>query len=125
MSSVVDVAPAADVPGDAVPAAVAPGRRSIRGARPVLGFVAIVAVLVVAWEAAKWIGGDPWRFDSFLGTGIPVYHVPPLSWRFASDVNLPHVAIAALLGVFCFVLLVIAEHWFLRDYRPATSGAGT
>jgi NitT/TauT family transport system permease protein len=53
--------------------------------------VAVLAVLIVLWEAAKWIGGDPWRFDSFLGTGIPVQHAPPLSWRFASDVNLPHV----------------------------------
>ena len=35
------------------------------------------------------------------------------------------IAVAALLGVFCFVLVVLAEHWFLRDYRPAATGAGT
>lgn len=58
--------------------------------RPILGFAVLVVVLLVLWEAVKWIGGDPWRFDSFLGTGIRVYHLPPFSWRFASDINLPH-----------------------------------
>ncbi len=58
--------------------------------RPVLGFVIIVASLAVLWELAKWLGGDPWRFDSFLGTGIRIQHFPPMSWRFASDLNLPH-----------------------------------
>jgi NitT/TauT family transport system permease protein len=58
--------------------------------RRILGFAVLVAVLLVLWEAAKWLGGDPWRFDSFLGTGVDVHHLPPFSWRFASDINLPH-----------------------------------
>jgi NitT/TauT family transport system permease protein len=59
-------------------------------ARPILGFAILVVVLLVLWEVVKWVGGDPWRFDSFLGTGIRVYHFPAFHWRFASDVNLPH-----------------------------------
>ncbi len=56
-----------------------------------MGFATIVIGLLIGWEASKWLGGDPWRFDSFLGTGMAVHHVPPFSWRFASDINLPHV----------------------------------
>ena len=65
----------------------------LRGAslRPVVGFLAVVAILLVAWEAAKWLGGDPWREDSFLGTGIRLYHEPPFDWKPVNDINLPHV----------------------------------
>jgi NitT/TauT family transport system permease protein len=47
--------------------------------------VLIVVALLIAWEAAKLIGGDPWRVDGTL------IHNPPLRWRFASDQSLPHV----------------------------------
>jgi NitT/TauT family transport system permease protein len=47
-------------------------------------------VLVVVWEAAKWLAGDPWRYDSFLGTGIAIDHTPPFKLSIASDINLPH-----------------------------------
>src|SRR6478735_7559880 len=57
--------------------------------RPILGFAA--AVVAVAWELLKWVAGDPWRFDSFLGTGISIQHVPPFHLTMASDINLPHV----------------------------------
>jgi NitT/TauT family transport system permease protein len=74
---------------------VAAPRRSVpsrfTSLRPVLGFVVAILVLVVTWEAVKWIAGDPWRFESFLGTGIRIDHAPPLRWTFASDINLPHV----------------------------------
>jgi NitT/TauT family transport system permease protein len=59
--------------------------------RPVLGFLTVVAILLVAWETAKWLGGDPWREASFLGTGIPLYHEPPFEWKPVNDINLPHV----------------------------------
>ncbi len=59
--------------------------------RPVVGFVAIVALLLVAWELAKWLAGDPWRFDSILGTGITIDHVPPFRITPFNDINLPHV----------------------------------
>ena len=90
MTSVAGTAPADGLPTGA-DQALGPVRPLRRRARPVIGFVAVVAILLVAWEVAKWIGGDPWRFPSFLGTGIAIDHVPPLAWRFASDVNLPHV----------------------------------
>lgn len=59
--------------------------------RSVAGLVAAVIVLLVAWEAVKWLAGDPWRYDSFLGTGIAIQHNPPFRWSIASDLNLPHV----------------------------------
>jgi NitT/TauT family transport system permease protein len=59
--------------------------------RPAVGFLAAIAFLVVAWEVAKWLAGDPWRFDSFLGTGIRIDHMPPVHLNQLSDINLPHV----------------------------------
>jgi NitT/TauT family transport system permease protein len=49
----------------------------------------IVAVLF-AWEAVKWVGGVPWRFENVLGTGQDLFHDPPFRWAFANDLNLPH-----------------------------------
>jgi NitT/TauT family transport system permease protein len=51
----------------------------------------VIVVVAVVWEIAKWLAGDPWRFDSFLGTGIRVYHMPPFYLLQLSDINLPHV----------------------------------
>jgi NitT/TauT family transport system permease protein len=51
--------------------------------------VFVIAVVLV-WEGAKWVGGDPWRYDDFLGTGMAVQHRPPLDFTFASDRQLPH-----------------------------------
>ncbi len=69
-----------------------PGARSrVASARPAVGFIVAIAVLVVVWEIAKWVAGDPWRFDSFLGTGIRIEHVPPFHLIQLSDINLPHV----------------------------------
>ena len=59
--------------------------------RSVGGFLLAMVVLMIAWELAKWLGGDPWRFESFLGTGIRIDHNPPFRWIIASDLNLPHV----------------------------------
>ena len=70
------------------------GQGRPRTARPwlrsVVGFIVIVVVLLVGWEVAKWFLGDPWRFESFLGTGIAINHVPPLRLTPFSDINLPH-----------------------------------
>jgi NitT/TauT family transport system permease protein len=66
-------------------------RTGVLSARPVLGFAAAVAVLIVFWELAKWLAGDPWRFDSFLGTGLRIDHTPPFHLNQLSDINLPHV----------------------------------
>ena len=56
-----------------------------------VGFAVILALILVAWEGAKWLAGDPWRFESFLGTGIPIDHVPPFRITPVNDINLPHV----------------------------------
>ncbi len=47
-------------------------------------FVAFAALIVLVWEGAKFIGGDPWRGDGWTWT-------PPLDIKYASDLNLPHV----------------------------------
>jgi NitT/TauT family transport system permease protein len=60
-------------------------------ARAAGGFLLVLLALVVAWELVKWFAGDPWRFPSFLGTGIAIDHVPPFHVNLASDINLPHV----------------------------------
>ncbi|CAN5599509.1 hypothetical protein BH23CHL8_BH23CHL8_05140 [soil metagenome] len=41
-------------------------------------------------EAFKWLFGDPWRIESFLGTGIAYFHDPPFRLLQASDRQLPH-----------------------------------
>ena len=65
----------------------ASGRR-----RRLLGFVALGLILVVVWEAAKWLGGDPWRLHgTVLGLQVDYEHVPPFHWRIADDLSLPHV----------------------------------
>jgi NitT/TauT family transport system permease protein len=47
-------------------------------------FVGFLLVLAVAWELAKLIGGDPWRYFGLE------WH-PPLEIWFATDQRLPHV----------------------------------
>src|SRR5688500_5138454 len=46
-------------------------------------FAAFAGLIVVAWEGAKFIGGDPWRGEGWTWT-------PPLDIKYASDLNLPH-----------------------------------
>jgi NitT/TauT family transport system permease protein len=58
--------------------------------RSTLFIVLLIVVLACAWEGAKLIGGDPWRYDSFLGTGIAFEHNPPLRILQFSDRQLPH-----------------------------------
>lgn len=59
--------------------------------RPVLGFLTVLVVLLLGWELLKFLAGDPWRYPSFLGTGISIQHTPPFYLKQASDINLPHV----------------------------------
>ena len=67
-----------------------------RRLRPVIGFLTVLVVLLVAWEVLKAIGGDRWQVDSFLGTGIAIDWRPPFEFSFASDVKLPHTWVIAL-----------------------------
>ena len=65
----------------------APGRRRIA-----LAWLAIALAVVVVWEAAKWLLGDPWRIHaSLLGLPIDIEHVPPFQSRIATDSSLPHI----------------------------------
>ena len=58
--------------------------------RPVIGFLTVLVLLLVVWELVKLVGGDRWRYDSFLGTGNAIDFQPPLDFAFATDVKLPH-----------------------------------
>lgn len=64
----------------------APARKS-RWLRQTLSFLLILVVIALAWEGAKWVGGDPWRAES---NPFGIEHNPPLRWKQASDLNLPH-----------------------------------
>src|SRR5918995_1186171 len=57
--------------------------------RAVAAFVVIVAVIAVIWEAAKWVGGVPWR--EIAGVPIDPPHDPPLRVAILNDLNMPHV----------------------------------
>jgi NitT/TauT family transport system permease protein len=70
-------------------ARVSPWRRRFRIA---LVWLAIVVILVLVWEGAKWLFGDPWRIHtSFLGLPIDIEHRPPMRARIATDLSLPHI----------------------------------
>jgi NitT/TauT family transport system permease protein len=57
-----------------------------------MGIALVLLIVALVWEAAKWLGGDPWRIHgSLLGLQIDYEHVPPLHWRIADDLSLPHV----------------------------------
>jgi NitT/TauT family transport system permease protein len=56
------------------------------------GIAIVLIVLMVIWEAAKWLGGDPWRLHGTIaGIRVDYEHLPPLKWRIADDLSLPHV----------------------------------
>lgn len=64
-----------------------PGR-----ARLVAAWLVLALGLVLVWEGAKWLFGDPWRVHaSLLGLPIEIEHVPPFHNRIATDLSLPHV----------------------------------
>jgi len=66
----------------------------VRALRPIgrgalIGLLFLVLLLVV-WEGAKALGGDPWRFTDAAGNETGVW-TPPFQWSIASDLSLPHV----------------------------------
>jgi NitT/TauT family transport system permease protein len=62
-----------------------------RRLRPLVGFLTVFVVLLIAWEAVKFIGGDTWHIENVLGTGVTFDHDPPLKFAFATDIKLPHI----------------------------------
>jgi len=74
------------------PATAAAPRTGRSRTRRWIGIAIVLFALVLVWEAAKWIGGDPWRLHGTVaGVQVDYEHVPPLDWRIASDLSLPHV----------------------------------
>jgi NitT/TauT family transport system permease protein len=61
----------------------------LRWRRP-FAFLALIALTLVLWEGAKFLGGTPWRLPG-QGPGDPIIWDPPFRWAFANDLNLPHV----------------------------------
>jgi NitT/TauT family transport system permease protein len=80
------VAPAATSTRARAARVASPLRATVRGL--VLGILFLV-VLVVVWEGAKALGGDPWRFQD--SSGAEVVYTPPLKLPIADDLSLPHV----------------------------------
>ena len=64
------------------------GRMSRR--RRVALFAAFGVAVLFLWEAVKWVGGVPWRYENVFGTGTDFFHDPPFRFPFATDLNLPH-----------------------------------
>ena len=67
-----------------------------RRLRPIVGFLSVLVILLIAWESIKAIGGERWQVDSLLGTGIAIDWQPPFQFAFATDVKLPHTWVIAL-----------------------------
>ena len=63
-----------------------PIRAVIRGV--LLGLL-FLAVIVLVWEGAKALGGDPWRFKD--AAGDETVYTPPFKWSIVDDLSLPHV----------------------------------
>ena len=74
----------------------APDRPMRRRLRPLIGFMSVLVLLLIVWEVVKVIGGERWKVDSLLGTGIAIDWVPPFEFPFATDVKLPHTWVIAL-----------------------------
>jgi NitT/TauT family transport system permease protein len=67
-----------------------PPRGVRRRWRPILGPIAILLGILVAWQAGKWLGGDIWRVESIFGVPVSIQHVPPFKWALFTDLRLPH-----------------------------------
>jgi NitT/TauT family transport system permease protein len=57
--------------------------------RQVIQFVLFLVGILVIWEAAKFLGGVPWR-PIGAGPGSEMLWDPPFRWDFANDLTLPH-----------------------------------
>src|SRR4029077_15925311 len=80
----------ASIPG-ATPVVGGSASRAAGRGRVVIAWILIILALLVAWEGAKWLFGDPWRFHgTLLGVRVDLDHVPPFKNRIASDLALPH-----------------------------------
>ena len=81
---------AAPTPSGVSRSPVAAGAGRLGRGRRIALFAGFTALILVVWEAVKWLGGVPWRFENALGLGTDLFHDPPFRWAFANDLNLPH-----------------------------------
>lgn len=58
-----------------------------RPVRQALSLIMLLLLLAFVWEGVKWVGGNPWRADE---NPFGLDHNPPYRFKFASDLNLPH-----------------------------------
>jgi NitT/TauT family transport system permease protein len=63
-----------------------PVRSIVRGIAVALLFFTL---LLLVWEGAKALGGDPWRFTD--ANGAQIVYRPPFKWQIVNDLSLPHV----------------------------------
>lgn len=82
------------------PETVRQWRPSLANVRPLLrralSLVLLLVMLAFIWEGLKWVGGNPWRPET---NPLGIAHDPPLRFKVASDLNLPHLwDIAAAFG---------------------------
>jgi NitT/TauT family transport system permease protein len=72
--------------------AVAAGDSGKRARRRIFAWLLLIALVLLVWEGAKWLAGDPWRIEtSILGIPIDYQHTPPFRVRIATDLATPHV----------------------------------
>jgi NitT/TauT family transport system permease protein len=95
MSGAPSKTPIGAVDGPAPHEAMAPGSTRVSVPAPssnrrALPFIGILLLLAVLWEGMKLIGGDPWRIAVDVGAPTGVLFTPPLSFGFASGLNMPH-----------------------------------
>ena len=55
--------------------------------RQAISMTVLILMIGVIWELIKVVGGDPWWADS---NPFGWEFKPPFRWKFASDLNLPH-----------------------------------
>jgi NitT/TauT family transport system permease protein len=60
------------------------------GGRTALTYLAVIAIILIAWEGVKFLGGTPWR-EPGAPPGSPILWNPPFRWAFANDLKLPHI----------------------------------
>ncbi len=69
------------------PSPLSAGRAWTRPVRQAVSLLVLLLLLAFVWEGVKWVGGDPWRANN---NPFGLTHTPPLRFKFASDLNLPH-----------------------------------
>ena len=55
--------------------------------RQAISMIVLLLCIGIIWELIKALGGDPWWADS---NPFGLEFRPPFEWKFASDLNLPH-----------------------------------